>query len=227
MKNKLFLFLSFGALLCSCGSSQQASYAYSSTYNPPYTPPSTTSSSSRPATTSSSSSSSAYSPTTPTAKDVAALRDYLSSHGVWIDGSYAISNTTVLDDETTVFDAIYYHINTQQFSTLTNLTVTVAGVGEVRNLGGVTFDLTSFSSATVVGSTKYVVTSGSTRTNSFVLYPVYNAYPSFNITRYMSSKTENSKTVSTDAELCANCATRAINNLIKSLPSMGVYAKLW
>lgn len=207
-KRNPVLFLSTMLLLASCGSQPSNNNNYSQPINnDPPQPSNNGGGNSQPA-----------------KSDKQIFIDYLQTYGTYSSGAYSISAMSTIDGAD-VLDYIEYDPAEDKFSTDVMIKI-YSSYGTVTNFAMASFSWGSFTKGLFGGITTYE-TSSQTLKNSFRFGLNFSSYPNFEVATYESLSTGYAKSVSDDAQMDAACLTRAINNLINSMPSMGVNAPLW
>lgn len=219
MKRLAVLFLQAGLLLTACGGGSNNQGSYSE-----YTPTST------------SQSTSVWTPWTPSTQTTARTSsskqtsdkekviNYLKAYGTYSVDSYGIGVPSTFGSWS-VYDTISYRESDDKFTTSV-LMEYASAEGTIENFGMATFKWGSFTSGSFLGSTTYTL-SRSRYMNAFSFVVEFGACPSFQVKSYRTLQTDYSSSVSEDASACADCVGRAINNLIKSIKSMGATSNLW
>ena len=152
--------------------------------------------------------------------------DWFKANGSYSDGSYTISSSTTVSGYP-CYDFLYYEPGSDKFGAYTDLVTVSSSSGKVDNFSMVTFSWGSFTSGSFAGMTTYALSTGKQYQNTFRFTPTFSAYPTFEIKSYYEVEIQTSSSASNDASACALCLQRAINNLIKTLPSIGMTENLW
>lgn len=218
---RLIFLLSAGLLLSSCGQASSSYYSYpaeTSSYYPAQTSsyyPAQTSSYQPPA---QSSSADAY-------REKLAVINYLKIHGTQSGTRYGIVGSAPYGSGFTVTDVIMYDSSDDTFMSAVSLDYSDSS-GSVSNFAGFSFTWGNLRYADFLGSTTYKVSSTSL-TNYFSFNVAFSSYPSFQVTGYRTVSAGYPKAASNDASVDGDCLIRAINNVVKTFPSMGCGSNLW
>ena len=215
MKKLLILMLQAGLLLTACGGSSGSGGGGNYSYTPANTTKANTTT--QPVNTSKTQS-------TPTKSEKQSVIDYLKDNGKYSGGSYGIIKISTVNSWY-VTDYISYSLSDDNFTSSVMMQY-ISGSDSIENFGMVSFKWGSFKAGNFLAQTTYTI-SGKSYTNAFKFTVSFSSYPSFQITKYTVLQTGLSSSTSDDAEVCASCVGRAINNFVKSVKSMGATSNLW